>query len=425
MRVLVVGGGGREHTICWKLSKSASVEKIYCAPGNPGIRKLAEIVDVPVTDIVKLRDFAIEKSIDLTIAGPELPLTLGINDCFSEKGMKVFGPSKAAAQLEGSKVFAKEFMKEMNIPSAEFETFEKLDEAINYTEKTRYPLVIKADGLAAGKGVLVTSSKLEAQDFLKSVMSDKVFGDSGSRVIIEDCLIGEETSIIAISDGDDILVLTPSQDHKRAYDNDEGPNTGGMGAYSPVSIVKRNIVDEIRKKALVPVVEGMKKRGHPFVGVIYAGMMLTADGPYVLEYNVRFGDPETQVVLPLIEGDFGEICMSAVNGSVSSAKIKPAEKSALCVVMASGGYPGSFEKGKIIEGIDEAEEIDNVIVFHAGTGLKNGKLVNSGGRVLGVTAVDVNLSMAHDKAYKAVEKIKWDGVHFRKDIGKRDLERKI
>jgi len=381
MKVLVVGGGGREHTLCWKLARSESVDKVYCAPGNAGISRDAECVPLKVEDMDGLAAFAEEKGVDLTVVGPELPLTLGLADAFAAKGLKVFGPDGFAAQLEGSKIFAKEFMREMSIPTAGFSTFDKLEDAVSHLDAVSYPTVIKADGLAAGKGVLVAKDKQEAKSFLEQVMVDRVFKDAGDRVIIEECLQGEECSILALADGKDMVVLTPSQDHKRAYDNDEGLNTGGMGAYSPVSIVDEKLVSDIRASVLEPVIEGMKKKGHPFTGVIYAGLMLTDSGPQVLEYNVSFGDPEAQVVIPLIE------------------------------------------KGKPISGLDEAGGLEGVTVFHAGTAEKDGRIVTAGGRVLGVTALANGLPAARDRAYEAVSKISWDGVHYRKDIAKRDMDR--
>ncbi|MFA6448779.1 MAG: phosphoribosylamine--glycine ligase [bacterium] len=423
MKALVIGGGGREHTLCWKLAQSASVTKVYCAPGNAGIASVAECVPIAVDKIEELLNFAIKEKIDLTVVGPELPLTLGAADAFKAAGLKVFGPAKEAAKLEGSKVFAKEFMKEMGIPSAGFELFDNLDASLAYLDKISFPTVIKADGLAAGKGVLVAKEKHEAAEFLRSVMADRVFGEAGERVIIEECLVGEETSILALTDGKDMVVLTPSQDHKRALDNDEGPNTGGMGAYSPVSIVTPEIVAVIREQVLQRVVDGMNKRGTPYVGVIYAGIMLTSKGPQVLEFNVRFGDPETQVVAPLIEGDLGELCLAAAEGRLAEAKWKPASRSALCVVMASGGYPGGYEKGKVIDGLESAAALEDVIIFHAGTKKKDGLFVTDGGRVLGVTGMGDTLAEARRKAYEAVKCITWEGVQFRTDIGKKDLDR--
>lgn len=423
MKVLVAGGGGREHTLCWKLAQSPQVEKVYCAPGNAGIARDAECVPIKDNDIPALVNFAKEKGIDLTVAGPELPLTLGIADAFREAGLRIFGPVKAAAALEGSKIFAKEFMREMNIPTADFAVFDNLGDAVAHLDEIEFPTVIKADGLAAGKGVLVAKDKKEAEDFLRLTMQDMKFGDAGEKVIIEDCLEGEECSILALADGKDVIVLTPSQDHKRAYDNDEGLNTGGMGAYSPISIIGDPEIEKIKETILQPVVDGMNKKGHPFVGVIYAGLMLTADGPMVLEYNVRFGDPECQAVVPLIDGDFAEMLALAADGRVAEAGWKPASRSAICVVMASGGYPGSYEKGEPISGLEDAAAMDDVVVFHAGTAGKDGRIVTAGGRVLGVTAMAADLAAARKLAYDAVGKISWKDVHFRKDIGRRDLER--
>ena len=421
MKVLVIGGGGREHSLCWKLARSASASKVFCAPGNAGIAETAECVPIAADKISQLRDFAIKEKIGLTIVGPELPLTLGAADAFRAAGLKVFGPVQAAARLEGSKVFAKEFMKEMGIPSAGFALFDKLGPALAHLDKIPYPTVIKADGLAAGKGVLVAETKQEAAGFLKEIMADRVFGAAGDVVIIEDCLAGEETSILALADGRDMVVLTPSQDHKRVFDNDEGPNTGGMGAYSPVSIVTPEMIGVIRERVLQRVVDGMNRRGTPFVGVIYAGMMLTADGPRVLEFNVRFGDPETQAVVPLIAGDLAELCLAAAEGRLSSAQWEPASRSALCVVMAAGGYPGSYEKGKVIEGLSRAAALKDVVVFHAGTRLQDKRVLSAGGRVLGVTALGRDLKTAVKNAYGAVAAISFDKAHYRTDIAARAL----
>ncbi len=423
MNILVIGAGGREHAICWKLAQSKNVDKLYCAPGNAGIASVAQCVEIKVEDIEGLKWFAVENAIDLAIIGPEIPLTLGVSDALKVAGIKVFGPDAYAAQLEGSKVFAKEFMVEMGIPTADYKVFEDYTAAASYLNEIGYPAVIKADGLAAGKGVCVAGDKKEAQLFLRQVMVDRVFGSSGDRVLVEKCLTGEEASILAITDGKDIIVLTPAQDHKRAFDNDEGPNTGGMGAYSPVSTVPAEIIPEIVEKTLRPAVEGMAKRGHPFVGVLYAGLMLTADGPKVLEYNVRFGDPEAQAVIPLIEGDLAEICLAAADGHLAEAKCDPAIRAAMCVVMVSGGYPGPYRKGMPIHGLADAGSMEDVVVFHAGTAFDNGTIVASGGRVLGVTALGDTLRDARNKAYEAVSKICWDTVYFRRDIGKRDLDR--
>ena len=424
MDILVVGGGGREHALCYKLLQSPRVNKIYCAPGNTGIGVIAECVDIKDSDIHALVDFAEEKKVQLVVPGSELPLTLGIADACRERGIPVFGPVKAAAQLEGSKIFAREFMKKYNIPSAEFNVFDDADKAIDFLATAPMPIVVKADGLAAGKGVAVCDTREQAVDFVRQVMTAREFGDAGNRVLIEECLGGEETSILAVCDGKTFVPLTPSQDHKRAFDNDKGPNTGGMGAYSPVSIVDDEMLDEIKQTIMQPVLEGMNAEGTPFVGVLYAGLMLTYKGPHVLEFNVRFGDPETQAVLPVVNGDLAEILLAAANGELASVRVPPSDKAAMCVVMASGGYPGPYEKGFVIDGIKWAEEIEGVVVFHAGTS-RNAKkqFITNGGRVLGVTAIGDNLPTAHRNVYEAVSRISWDGEFHRKDIGKRELDR--
>lgn len=422
MKVLVIGSGGREHALCWKFARCESVSQVFCAPGNAGIAKEAKCVPLKVDDIDGLRVFATENKIDLTVVGPELPLTLGICDAFEAAGLNVFGPVGKAAQLEGSKIFAKEFMREFGIPTADFEVFDSYEAAAAHLENAPYPTVIKADGLAAGKGVLVTSDKAEALEFARQTMVEKVFGSAGNRLLVEKCLVGEECSILALTDGKDLVVLTPSQDHKRAFDNDEGPNTGGMGAYSPVSIAGEELLADIRAKVLEPVVEGMKKRGYPFKGVIYAGMMLTADGPSVLEFNVRFGDPEAQAVIPLIEGDLAQLCLAGAKGSIASVPWKPASRSALCLVMASEGYPGAYKSGVEITGLAEAEAVEDVTVFHAGTALADGKIVTAGGRVLGVTGIGANLAEAKEKAYKAAAMIS-GGLRYRSDVGNKDIFR--
>ena len=417
MNILVVGGGGREHVLCWKLAQSPKLKKIYCAPGNAGIKRIAECVNIQVDDIRGLCDFAEKKDIDLVIPGPELPLTLGIADACRERDIPVFGPVKAAAALEGSKIFAKEFMKKYNIPSADFEVFDDMDAALKYLETVPLPTVVKADGLAAGKGVLVTDNREEAADFIRDIMSKRIFGEAGNRIVIEECLGGEEASILALSDGNTMRILTPSQDHKRALDDDKGPNTGGMGAYSPVSIIDAEMMEEIRMNILQLVIDGFNAEGTPFVGVIYAGLMITYKGPHVLEFNVRFGDPEAEAVLPLINGDLAALCLAAAKGELHHEKMDPPDKAAMCVIMTAGGYPGKYQKGKVISGIPEAEAIEGVEVFHAGTTIDgNGEFVTNGGRVLAVTAVADNLPAAHKNVYEAVARISWDGLFHRKDI---------
>jgi phosphoribosylamine---glycine ligase len=420
--ILVVGGGGREHALCWKLSQSSLCRKLYCAPGNAGIEGIAECVPVGADNVSGLLTFAREKEIGLTVVGPEVSLTLGLADAFAAEGLAVFGPSAAAARLEGSKVFAKEFMTRAGIPTAEYAVFTSLGDAIEHLNNISYPVVVKADGLAAGKGVAVAQTKDEAIDFVRDVMAERIFGDAGARVLIEDCMVGEELSILAVSDGKNIVVLTPSQDHKRAYDNDEGPNTGGMGAYSPVSLMNDALAARIRDEVLSPAIDGMAREGHPFIGVLYAGLMLTSDGPSVLEFNVRFGDPEAQAVIPIIKGDLGELCLAAAKGDLRGCEPAPSDMSAVCVVMASGGYPGKFEKGKVITGLEEAAKTD-AIVFHAGTARRGGDIVTSGGRVLGVTALAGTFGEAREKAYGAVDMIRFDGAHYRRDIGWKEMKR--
>jgi phosphoribosylamine--glycine ligase len=424
MKILVVGGGGREHALCWKLAQSPKVQKIFCAPGNPGISSIAECVNIKDNDLDALVDFAQDNSVDLVVPGPELPLVMGIADLCAERGIPVFGPRKYAAQLEGSKAFAREFMDRHGIPSAEFAAFTDLDAALKHLETVPLPTVVKADGLAAGKGVAVCETREAAQDFVRELMQDKKFGDSGARVLVEECLGGEETSILAIADGKTFTLLTPAQDHKRVWDEDKGPNTGGMGAYSPVSLVDAEMIQEISEHIIQPVVRGMEQEGCPFTGVIYAGLMITYKGPHVLEFNVRFGDPEAQAVLPLVNGDLATMLLAAARGELATVDVPPADKAAMCVVMAAGGYPGDYENGKVIYGLKNAETVEGVVVFHAGTAFNEKKeIVTSGGRVLGVTAVGDNLPAAHHRAYEAVSRIQWDGVQHRKDIGKRELDR--
>ncbi|MEW5945027.1 MAG: phosphoribosylamine--glycine ligase [bacterium] len=423
MKILVIGGGGREHALCWKLRLCPDVSEVFCAPGNAGTARHARCVSVGADDLRSLADFAENNGVSLSIVGPEAPLTLGIEGVFRDRGLTLFGPSREAARLEGSKVFAKEFMKRWNIPTAGFSVFDSLAGALEHLKNVPYPRVVKADGLAAGKGVLVAATRAEAGEFLHNVMRKKVFGESGNRVIIEECLEGEEASILAVTDGSRLAVLPPSQDHKRALDGDAGANTGGMGAYSPVSSITPETAAEITRTVLEPVVRGMAEDGTPYRGVLYAGLMLTREGPKVLEFNVRFGDPETQAVLPLVDGDLAALCLGAARGDIEGARVERAPGAALCVVMASGGYPGDYRKGKEITGLEQAESWEGVAVFHAGTKEENGRVVTSGGRVLGVTATGKNFAEARERAYAAVELIKFEGAHYRRDIGSRELER--
>ena len=424
MKILVVGGGGREHALCYALLQSPKVEKIFCAPGNAGISTIADCVDIKVDDLDALCDFAQEQKVDFVVPGPELPLVLGLADMLVQRNIPVFGPRKFAAQLEGSKIFAREFMEKYGIPSAEFKGFDDMDAALAYLDEVPLPTVVKADGLAAGKGVAVCDNRDDAKDFVRSIMKDRVFGGAGTRVLVEECLGGEEASILAIADGKSFKLLTPSQDHKRAFDEDKGPNTGGMGAYSPVSIIDDEMLDEIKENIIQPVIDGMNKEGTPFVGVIYAGLMVTYKGPHVLEYNVRFGDPEAQAVLPIVNGDLAELLLAAAKGELDRVPLKPADKAAMTIVMAAGGYPGDYEKGHVIDGLAHAAQIEGVTVFHAGTAYNSKKeFITTGGRVLGVTAVGDNLPAAHKAAYEAVARITWKDERHRKDIGNRELDR--
>ncbi len=422
MRILVVGGGGREHTLVWKLKQSPLVEKIYCAPGNAGIAEDAECVPIPVEDLQGLADFAEKQNIDLTIVGPEDPLARGIVDLFQKKGLKIFGPNKKAAQLEGSKVFAKDLMVKYNIPTAEYRTFTSPQEAEQYIKEVGTPVVVKAEGLAAGKGVIVCEEEEEALLAVKKIMIDRVFGDAGNRLIVEECLRGEEASILAFTDGESILAMVSSQDHKPIFDGDRGPNTGGMGAYAPAPLVTPEISRFVEEKILIPAVQGLKVEGCSYSGVIYAGLMFTEKGPKVLEFNCRFGDPEAQVVIPLLESDLVPILQAVVEGRLSQVKAQWHEGYAVCVVMASGGYPGSYQKGMPIQGLEKQKGKDNLVVFHAGTNVQEGKIVTNGGRVLGVTGWSQSLPETLRIVYEAVESIEFQGVQYRKDIGQKALK---
>jgi len=422
MKVLIIGSGGREHVLAWKVKQSPLVKEIYCAPGNGGIAEMAECVDIPADDIVGLLRFAKEKKIDLTIVGPEAPLVAGIVDAFKKEKLKVFGPSKDAAQLEGSKVFAKEFMYEWNIPTANFQRFDNIDEAREYLQKVAFPVVVKADGLAAGKGVIICQDFIEADKAVDEIMAQKVFKEAGAQIVIEECLEGEEVSILAISDGEDYCILESSQDHKRIFDDDVGPNTGGMGAYSPAPILTEKLYKAIENRIIEPTIRGMQKNGTPFKGVLYAGLMITSDGPMVLEYNVRFGDPEAQAVLPRLKSDLVELMLASCDGTISDMELEWDKRCCVCVVISSGGYPGEYEKGKEISGLKEAAELPDTIVFHAGTKKDGERIVTSGGRVLGVTSLGNTIAEAIDSAYNAVEQIHWEGVYYRKDIGRKALE---
>ncbi|RKY52812.1 MAG: phosphoribosylamine--glycine ligase [Candidatus Neomarinimicrobiota bacterium] len=423
MRVLVVGGGGREHAIAWKLSQSCLVDKIFIAPGNGGTRLHGENVPIKDSDIDKLAEFAQENNIDLTIVGPEASLVEGIVDTFQEKGLKIFGPSKEAAKLEGSKVFAKKFMEKYNIPTADFSIVTSKEEAEEKTKKRNYPYVIKVDGLAAGKGAYVVFSEDDKKKAFKEIWEENKFGKSANRVIIEDFLDGEELSVFALTDGENYILLPPAQDHKRVFDNDQGPNTGGMGAYSPSPLATGELLQKIEKMVIQPTLKGMKEIGHPYKGVLYCGLMIADDKPYVLEFNCRFGDPEAQVIIPPIKTDFAELLLKVVEGKLNEIDFELTEQYTVCVVMASGGYPGSYKKGIRIEGLPAPENFAHGVVFHAGTKFENGEYFTSGGRVLGVTCWDETLKGAVDRAYKVIQTIHFDGAHFRKDIARKGLKR--
>jgi phosphoribosylamine--glycine ligase len=423
MKVLIVGSGGREHALAWKISLSPRVKKLYCAPGNAGIASVAERVDIAADDLDGLARFARGERIDLTVVGPEVPLVAGIVDRFGRDGLRVFGPSKRAAELEGSKVFAKNLMRKHGIPTGDYQVFEDLDRAKTYIEDQGAPIVVKADGLAAGKGAVVCKTVEEAVQTATGMLEGGAFGDAGKRIVVEECLVGEEASILAITDGQTIAPLASSQDHKAAYDGDKGPNTGGMGAYSPAPVVTEKVMEQVVKEVLVPTVHAMAKAERPFKGVLYAGIMATAQGPKVLEFNTRMGDPETQPLLMRLDTDLVDLLDAAVEGTLDQQELKWKDRSSVCVVMASGGYPGSYEKGKAIAGLDEAGEVPETVVFHAGTASKGGEIVTSGGRVLGVTSLGETVARAIDRAYEAVGRISWDGCQYRKDIGAKALAR--
>lgn len=425
MRILLIGGGGREHALAWKLAQSDKVEKIFAAPGNPGIAilKKCSCIDLKLDDLEKVADYAEEESIDLTVVGPEATLVAGIADVFKRRGLPVFGPSKAAAQLEGSKAFSKELMAKYNIPTAFFKICEDMETAKAYVKEKGAPIVVKADGLAAGKGVVVAMTEEEALEAIEEMMGDHKFGNAGARVVLEEYMEGEEASLLAFTDGKTVVPMLAAQDHKRIFDNDQGPNTGGMGTYAPAPVMTDILRLKATERILKPVVAAMAKEGTPYQGCLYAGLMIKDDVIKVVEFNCRFGDPETQVVLPLLESDLAEIMLACATGTLDQADVAWSDKAAVCVVMASGGYPESYETGKAITGLAEADAQENTVVFHAGTKNAAGSIVTAGGRVLGVTAVDDNIRAARDRAYAAVENIKFDGAFYRKDIAWRALKR--
>ncbi len=423
MKILVVGGGGREHALVWKLKQSAHVEHVYCAPGNAGTDALAEPVDLDIADIAAIVRFAREHAIDLTVPGPELPLTLGLIDALREEGLCGFGPVRAAAQLEGSKTFAKELMRRCKVPTGFFSSFTDVDEALRYVHEVGAPIVVKADGLAAGKGVFVCQTLADAEEAIDRIMRWGMFGGAGERVVVEEYLAGEEVSFMAVSDGSTVLPLAASQDHKRAGDGDTGPNTGGMGAYSPAPICTAALTDRIMREIMIPVVQGLAERKIAYTGVLYAGLMMTADGPKVLEFNVRFGDPECQALMLRFDGDLAALMAAAAHGELAGHILRWDPRAAVCVVAAAEGYPGSYERGRLIRGLDELREWRNGVVFHAGTLRRDGAIVTNGGRVLGVTALGADVGAAAREAYAALERVGWDGIYYRRDIGRRAVER--
>ena len=419
MQVLVIGGGGREHALVWKIKQSPRVEKIFCAPGNAGTKEIAENIAIAADDIEGLLEFALQNKIGLTVVGPEQPLVMGIVDRFEEKGLRIFGPNASAAELEGSKAFSKDIMKKYDLPTAEYKTFNSADQAAEYIKKKNCPLVVKADGLAAGKGVLLCQTAEEALTAVDSIMGKRSFGEAGDQIVVEEFLQGQEVSVLAFSDGQTVLMMDSAQDHKAAYDGDKGPNTGGMGAYSPAPVFTEIMRQKVRDKIMLPMIRAMQQEGRPYKGILYAGLMLTKTGPQILEFNARFGDPETQPLLVRMDSDIIPIFEACIDGTLNQCPLKWKTDSSVCVVMAAEGYPESYEKGKPITGLKEANSLPGVVVFHAGTKEKDGEVLTHGGRVLGVTATGEDTATAIARAYEAVGKIKWQGIHYRKDIGHR------
>ncbi|NQV04154.1 MAG: phosphoribosylamine--glycine ligase [Candidatus Omnitrophica bacterium] len=423
MRIFVIGSGGREHALIWKIAQSRKVDKIFCAPGNGGIKEIAELVHIKADDVSALLRFANDERIDLTVAGPEIPLVKGIVDEFTKNGLKIFGPTKDLAMLEGSKVFAKETMQRFGVPTADFRVFDDPLKARDYLKQRGAPLVVKADGLAAGKGVVVAQTIEEAEEAIDSMLVKKIFGKSGERIILEDCLEGEEASILVLSDGKDIVPLVSSQDHKRIFDGDKGPNTGGMGAYSPAPVVSGKIFDEVIDKVFRPIIRGFAGESKPYKGVLYGGIMITKKGPMTLEFNVRFGDPETQAILPRLKSDLVEVMLACIDGRLREIKLEWDRRACLSIVAAAKGYPGPYEKHKEIRGLKDLRALGDTEVFHAGTEARDGKIFTSGGRVLGVTGLGKDIKSAKRVAYAAIDKIKFDGIYYRHDIGYKAIGR--
>ena len=416
MKILVVGGGGREHAICWKLSKEANVDKIYCAPGNAGISNVAQCIDIQDSDIENLLNFAKENQIDLTIVGPEIPLVAGIVDKFEKEGLKIFGPNKKCAQLEGSKSFSKDFMIRHNLPTAKYKEYTDLDEAISEIDSFGYPVVIKADGLAAGKGVVIPENREDAITTLKEMMSDKKFGNAGDKIVVEEFLTGIETSILAFVDNDTIVPMVSSKDHKKVFEGETGLNTGGMGTFSPSEIYTDELAKEVQEKILDKTLEGFKKDNLNYKGILFVGLMITEDGPKILEYNVRFGDPETQSVLFRLDTDLNKIISEILDNNLKNIEINYSKEEAICVMLTSGGYPENYEKGKVISGLENLDS--DIVVFHSGTKFDNENIVTNGGRVIGITAKSKTVKEAAQKVYENIKKINFEKMHYRKDIWK-------
>jgi phosphoribosylamine--glycine ligase len=422
MNILIIGSGGREHALAWKIRQSPRVKRVFCAPGNAGIAQVAALVPLAVDDVAALVRFARDERIDLTVVGPELPLTLGIADEFQRHGLRIFGPTRAGARIEGSKAFTKELLRRHNVPTGFFSTFSDADEASRYVAEVGAPIVVKADGLAAGKGVVICQTVKEAEDAIGEIMRTRIYGDAGERVVIEEFLQGEEVSFIGLSDGRTVLPLASSQDHKRAFDGETGPNTGGMGAYSPAPIVTPALHDRIMREIMEPVVKGLNELKLDYRGVLYAGLIISESGPKVLEFNARFGDPECQPLMLRLKSDLVELMEACIDGRLAEVTVEWDARAAACVVLAAAGYPGTYEKGKAIRGLDALRGWQNGVVFHGGTVQRDDTIVTNGGRVLGVTALGATVRDAVTEAYRGVEQVHWDGIHYRRDIGYRALE---
>ncbi|AGL01901.1 phosphoribosylamine--glycine ligase [Desulfoscipio gibsoniae] len=421
MKVLIVGGGGREHALAWKISQSPRAKKIFCAPGNAGIAQLAECVDIKDKNIPAIIDLVRREKIDLTVVGPEVPLVAGLVDALEKEGYPVFGPRQRAAEIEGSKVLAKEIMHKYAIPTARYAVFDSAHQAKDYIKQLGGPCVIKADGLAAGKGVIVAGDEQTALAAVNDIMESKIFGAAGQRVVVEECLRGEEVSMLAFTDGEHVVPMLAAQDHKQVYDNDTGPNTGGMGAYAPAPVLSPELRQQVLEKVMIPAVRGMAAEDRPYRGVLYAGLMMTEQGPQVLEFNARFGDPETQPLLMMLESDLVDVMEALLAGELYKVDLRWYDGACVCVVLASGGYPGSYGKGEVITGLDNLPE--NVVAFHAGTAFKGSQVVTAGGRVLGITARAEGIPEAIELAYQGVSRVKFSGMHYRKDIGKKAINK--